>query len=903
MKFHCGFSILAGLVSDNAALKGSWIPFGGGRDTGGEHRRRCRAAGTLILFLALAMHACICRAAEPEFDIDIPAINAAEALNRLAEQTGSVMLFSYDLAHTRKANAVSGRYTLQEGLELLLRGTGLSGGLSEKRVVVIAEEGGVPVSKGETVRKGGFFAGIVAVLAAVGAGNSRADQVGEASANPAELGEIVVTARKRAESIQNVPVSISVVGAGDIQQRGIVSKEDFLRGIPNVSLTDNGPGLQDIMIRGAYGEPFDTGPTVGVYFGDVPLAGYAIGGTADIKLVDIERVEVLRGPQGTLYGSNSLSGTLRYIPAAPDPQDFSARLEGGYSQTSEEGGSNTVVQGVLNIPLITDKLAIRAVAYQHDNDGFVRNIAEDDPVLQADAAVWGAQNLVRNQDHTAGTSYTGGRVSALWQASEALTFTLTYLTQDVTQDERPFELVQNGPYRRSTYSYRSSDPLGDADELEMDLDIANLVVEYSTDWGSILSSTSWLDQQFVRNWDIGSFFGSPLMPLPQFSTTDAEVFTQELRFTSDFDGPLQMVAGAYYEDSEQVSPQSTYFGGDPALNPFDAVLLFDVLEQRFVTQEALFGEVSYEFADRFTATVGGRYFQYDTQYLLAVFNSVLIPESDEDNPADESGSTFKASVEYAATDNALLYATWSEGFRLGRPLNPDLISQLCDLDDDGFLDGTDIPSSLDQVSSDSLENYELGAKLGFNDGRIVLNASAYLNNWNDIPVSVFPPGCITSTVVNAGEARAEGIEVESTFKLGNAFRATVGLGYVDSKLTVDSSAGEDGDRMNWVPKLNGYAALEYAFDLVGNESFARADYAYYGSYYTATGERGQRIDDYGLVNLSAGTQLGAVGVQLLVSNVMNSDSITTLEGPAAFPPGYAIRVRPRTVGIRLSYSF
>ena len=175
-QFDCGFAFLTSLVVDDAALKGRKSSSSCGQDTGGRHRTRGRGMGMMVICLLSAWPTVASRAAEPVYDIDIPAMNSAEALNRFAEQTGSVMLFSYDLARARQANAVRGRYQLLEGLELLLRDTGLSGGFSDKRVVIIAVNGNAPAGEGESVKKRSIFAGIAAALAGTFGANANGDQ-------------------------------------------------------------------------------------------------------------------------------------------------------------------------------------------------------------------------------------------------------------------------------------------------------------------------------------------------------------------------------------------------------------------------------------------------------------------------------------------------------------------------------------------------------------------------------------------------------------------------------------------------------------------------------------------------------------------------------------------------------
>jgi iron complex outermembrane receptor protein len=846
--------------------------------------------------------------AEEAIAFNIPRQRADAALTALGQQADLTVIYQYDLVKQYITNQLQGDYSLSNAVAILLKDTSLNAAFDSAGHLIIKDSN---QSKGKrmntysnTKRRKSLLAGLIGVFAATG-GMTAVAQDAEGVTNQRQLDEVVVTATKREQSLQGTAISITAVGANEIQQRGLVSREDYLRSIPGVNLTDNGPGQENIVIRGAFGETFSTGATVSSYLADIPLTGYAFGGSADIKLVDIERVEVLRGPQGTLFGSSSLSGAIRYIPAKPDLNDLEGKIKTGYSVTGKNGGGNSLVEGTINIPIIEDKFAIRIVGYRHNNSGYIKNVAGEDPALQASAALFGAEELAVNDNNIGDSSYTGGRLSALWQPSEELTVSFMYLNQDVSQDDRAFERTGQfddlGAYTRSTYKF--GDTIGNGDALRTDLELKNLTVEYDFGWATLLSSTAWIDQSYTRKWELSSFFGgADNAPVTQTSQTEAEVFVEEVRLTSELDGPIQYVFGLYYEDMDMPTNQSTFFGGDPALNPFPAIKLWDLHSDRFTSQKAIFGEISYQFSDTLKATFGGRMFEYETRFAAGVSNAVAIASNSEsDKTFKEDGDTFKVAVEYSENEDSLIYASLSNGFRLGRPLNTALISGLCDADSDGFLDGTNVRSDLEGVSSDTLESYELGAKLTFLDGRAKLNTSVYQNNWTNIPVAFFPPGCPTQTIINGGEAQATGAEIEGILALSDALRVNVAVGYVDSKLTADTSAGSDGDRMNFTPEVNGSLGFEYDFMLSGFDAFIRGDYLYFGEYYTKPGEGGKKLDAYGLVNLNAGLNVGAIDVSLSVKNLTNADEFTSLVGIA--PPDFALRLRPRTIGITVGYQF
>jgi iron complex outermembrane receptor protein len=718
--------------------------------------------------------------------------------------------------------------------------------------------------------------------------------------------EVIVTAQKREQRLIDVPVSISLLGAEDMEHKALVNRADYMRSVPSVLLREDGVGLAEIVIRGAYADRFNSGPTVGLYFGDVPLTGYALGGSTDVKLIDIDRVEVLRGPQGSLYGSNALSGAVRYIPASPNLQDLAGSVHVEYSRTSGYGGDNTAVSGVLNLPLVQDQLAIRAVAFRNDNEGYIKNVAGEDAAFQAAAAEAGAAHLAINKEHVGDSRSTGGRLSALWQPTDAFWLNLTFFTQRDAQDDRLFELQQYGPYRRADYQF--GDVIGgNEDALVIDVDILNLTGELDFGWGTLYSSTAWLDQTFIRKWDVGSVIGRPDLPVPQINRTESEVLTQELRFTSQFDGPIGTVIGLYYEDSKTPSWQSTHFGGDPAFNPFPSTLLWRTDLDRQVEQRAVFGEVSYNLTEALKVTVGGRAFEYKSRFWTRFSDTsvpMLAPNSFSDLNTEESGQTGKAGVEFKPAQDTLVYATWSQGFRLGQPLTSELLRAACDLDGDGFLDGTRISSTRDRIDSDRLDSYEIGGKVGLPGRRGTLQVAVFQNDWTDVPVRFLAPGCAQSTTVNAGSARARGVEAEGRINLFESLQLNFGFGYVDSELTTTTLLGAKGDRMNFTPEYNGNLGLEYGFDLFGRAAFVRGDYTYFGSYYTGTGERGFRADSYSLVNLRAAMDVMSRGqLQLRVDNVLDSDALVAVIGPSGFPPGYGLRLAPRTIGLGFSYDF
>ena len=259
--------------------------------------------------------------------------------------------------------------------------------------------------------------------------------------------EVVVTATKRGDtSVQDIPFSISVASGDMIDKTGMVGMDDYLRTLPSTNFLDRGAGRNGIIVRGVTASP-QTDVTVGVYVGETPLTGLGSsspgsGGNPDLKYVDMQQVEVLRGPQGTLYGDGSIAGTVRAIPNAPDLNVFSGEIAANYSSTADAGDDNSMIRGVLNIPVVEDQFAVRIVGYGYDNSGYYQSVSGSNADKQIWAGAFGG--VATDKDDVGSDKYSGGRISALWQASDSFDATLTYMTQDIDQSGLPESFLALG---------------------------------------------------------------------------------------------------------------------------------------------------------------------------------------------------------------------------------------------------------------------------------------------------------------------------------------------------------------------------------------------------------------------------------------------------------------------------
>ena len=748
------------------------------------------------------------------------------------------------------------------------------------------------------------LAGLVGLFAAGGMTQAVA-QGGEAATSQSAIDEIIVTANKREQSIQDTAMSITALGAEEIDRKGLVSMKDYLNSVPGVTFVDSGPGQNQIIIRGIGLSQFEQS-TVSTYFGEIPLTASIGGGgfsqlggsSTDMKMVDLGRIEVLKGPQGTLYGSGSMGGAVRNIPNAPVLNEVEGKIDVGYGVTSKSDDDNNKIVGVINLPLVEDKLALRMSAYRFDTAGYIDRVVE--PRVEAQSAATGLA-IDTSKDLGANT-YTGGRATLLWQVSDDLKVNMMLATQELEEDGEPTVLTTLSGYRGAAV-----DVPGVSEFNEDKFDIANLVVEYDFDWATLLATFSRLegntDLLFIATDDF-------LAGTVRNYSSDKESDTFEIRLASNLEGPWQFVTGLFYEDFELIGNQIGEWGGDPVTSPVPPLpdtagpnglpitYLFPIELQQTLEHKAIFGEVTYTFNQQWAITAGGRRFDYDRRdnNLGSEFFGFF---GQSDLSTSEKDSTFKANLSFTPNDDSLLYIQWSEGFRLGsgQVLPP---SSLCDTDNDGKLDFTN--ASLDpSVSSDSTTNYELGSKFTLLDNRLTLNAAIYRIDWEEIPISVIDtsdvcPGNLP-VIENAGEARSEGVELEARYFPTPNLQLSLSASYMDTKILTDT-LGTKGDRLPLAPRLNGVFGLQYDFQLAEYNAFVRSDYSYIGSFKSDGSFFLPEAESHGKLDMKVGLAVDQWSFEIYGRNLTNQDALVigtnATEGR---------RTLPRMIGVEVNYTF
>ncbi len=687
------------------------------------------------------------------------------------------------------------------------------------------------------------------------------------------VSEIVVTASKRGTvNIQDIPYNISAISTEQLERTGATTLEDIARLVPGVTTT-GGQSNRTVIIRGLAASA--GAPQVAIYLDETPLSG--VGGTnvrqTDLGLYDIERVEILRGPQGTLYGASSQGGTIRYITRKPDSNDFEGAIGARAGIRARDGGWRTEANGMLNLPIVEDLLAIRAVGYWRRVDGLV-----DLPALDRNQSDDENSHGGRIQVALTPGSDTLILASAIYQKTE-LDDTSRVLSTD---DSRPNPVLE--PY-------------------EDELRLLNLTVEQGLGFGTLTGTISTYQRDAFFVFDQSQFVVPRYGSINQTSRTEAT--TGELRFASTFDAPIQIVTGVFFEnrDLEAVSA-GLYVDPETGLPDAPPEPFFIQPSSQVVRNRAAFLNATYDITDRLSAEAGIRFYEMrrrnESSLELDVFGRPLGPQPTQ--RASSDGNVKRFQLSYDVTEDVLVYGIYSEGFREGGPNAPGLLGNY----------------SL-TFGPDLVQNYELGWKSTLFGRQLLLNGAVYYMTWDDIQVSQRDPTGAFTFTSNAGKADLKGAELEGRFDPAAlpGFSTNFALRYSDQKLTEDNplvagpppdpNAGRRGERIPYTSRFSANAGVEQRFDVAGLRAFARADLAYVGSAYTTfsrTDPLRRKVGDYALVDLRLGIEERGWDASIYVRNLFNERAFTnwTIESRPGIPDR-VLTNEPREAGIQVAYRF
>jgi len=724
------------------------------------------------------------------------------------------------------------------------------------------------------------------------------------------LEEVVVTATKRAQSIQDVPVAVSALTSADIQSRGFSQYSDFLNSVPGVYFQDGGPGVSQVRIRGISASEGGVPSTTASYFGEAITSVLTNGGgKPNLRLVDIERVEVLRGPQGTLFGANALAGVLRTIPNAPDPERFEADVGTRGFATAHSSDASYHVEGVVNLPLVQDKLALRLVGYKDDIAGYLDNVSPAQPAVDYSAAlglpdgslVTPATPAFTRKDINAEDTW-GARAALSWRATDRLRLDLSYLTQDVQLDSQPTATPAIGEYEQQ----RPLDQFARGAYGER-LNLVSGVVNYDWDRAALVSASNWMRMKRFADQDLSYLalqaFGVEI-PWSFDERSNGTLFTQEIRVQSRGDAPFQWLGGAFYLRQKSDAGQFVADYSCPTCLPQvlagqDFAYNFPLSPFSDQKQRSVFGEVSYDFTKRWTAGIGGRYLRDELTAMGGAQEGLLVGGSVPPQPVVTGTKTeFNPSgyLRFKPTSDTTLYAQAARGFRSGQvnQLLPDTCAE--EAAAAGFQQLTD---------PDTLWNYELGFKARFAEGRYSLHSAAFRQKWSGVQL-IQTLNCAFSGVVNGGDVKGHGVELEFTAQPSESWLFNASFAYSRNRFenVATGTSYSDGERVPDAPENNGSVGAQYNFHVSGTwGGFARADFVHVGNVLTTLGGTDLvKQDSFETLNVRLGFSRDDLAAELYGRNLTDERGVLTTSNNTPFGINQTL-TRPREVGIELRYSF
>ncbi|WP_417318645.1 TonB-dependent receptor [Emcibacter sp.] len=671
--------------------------------------------------------------------------------------------------------------------------------------------------------------------------------------------EIVVTAQKREQRLIEVPMSITTMTGTEMQQRGLDTLQELSFAVPGLTMREDGPGSYQIFMRGIANQYGGTsGALVSVYQDESPLT---LNGFDNLptRIMDIDRVEVLKGPQGTLYGQGSVGGTLRYITKDPDLSEREGRLEGELESVAE-GAIGGGLTGIVNLPIVEDKFAVRVAGSWQSGGGW-----QDQP----EAGI----------ENGNGTELNNLRVKALWQVTDELSAKFTFISYHAETE------LGQGYEQPDRTVFVAIDPATTLIPKIWDYELYNMTLTYDFGFAELLSSTTYTDMS--QQYPI-SYYGGPetiyggIYEGWDHRFVPGDIFTQELRLTSADDGSLHWTVGAFYSDMQRSlhAEYSYLYGAFLAEN-----LIYD---SHFSSESyALFGDVSYQVTDRLEIGAGVRYFE-DSQ------KSELVPSPTQSGTFDSIDPRFYAS--YALNDNMNIYATVAKGFRSGGFNSYDADT------------GVEYPD----YGPEKIWSYEVGFKGSSADGSLYVDLAAYYMDYSDMlrrGIVVTPESGATFLLSNIGRVEVYGFEGAIAWKATDNLSFDASVTILDSEVVEISgtdATNEVGDPTDYVPDYSFTVGALYEFDW-GQDmpGFIRINYSYRDKmpYVDRSSFPAENVPQYsdaiGLLDARIGVTIDNVDLELYAQNLTNENKyIDPYHGW-----NNANRTRPRTVGIKAGMDF
>ncbi|MGJ4802687.1 TonB-dependent receptor [Luteimonas sp. SDU82] len=756
----------------------------------------------------------------------------------------------------------------------------------------------------------------VAAPAAVFAQQAPADD----QAGPVQLDSVIVTANKRQENIREVATAITRLGETQLENLNATQMADYASYVPGLQMQSNGtPGQVQVSMRGV--AALSPGSTVGTYVDDAPVGSNSLYQQAtlyqlDLLPYDIEAIEVLRGPQGTLYGAGAMGGLIKYTMRKPDTSHREFRVGAGVSSPSD-GGTGQNYRFGMNLPIVQDAFALRLSAARQELPGYVDNLVD------------GRRDINRGEQ-------TSARVALRWEG-EASSLQLAAMRQEVESDNNSIIAVDADTQRPLA---GLSNRVYVDEPFRKEIDHYALTFEHDLGFADLVSATSYADTMTAVRSDVSLSYGEyPLAFLdadptlePGSSYLDNRLelrqFTQEVRLQSKSGGDFEWLVGGFYSDEKGDNSQYVALNsldGSPLPAPWNDIIgvLGELVIPSTYEETAVFANASYRFTERFKLGAGVRFSRNDQKFQQNVTGGVLIPIGVQDNSSSEDVFTWSITPQFQITPDSMVYAKASTGYQPG---GPNVVA-------------VGLPSAVD---SSMLTSYELGWKAGFGR-RLMLDLVAYQIDWEDIQVASQVNG--VSGLVNGGEATSRGIEASLQWRPVSGLTLGFNGAYNDSELDQDFPAivvpldpdlpggvleintGLGGDRMPYVPDLTLSATVDYTIALANGWSAGfGGGYRWVDDRTNATTERQViaiadprtvldttiteplTIQSYGALDLYASLSNGSWTVRGYVKNAGDKrawSSLTDITGALTGVTQHlaAVPIQPRTFGLEFDFRF
>lgn len=774
-----------------------------------------------------------------------------------------------------------------------------------------------------------------AIISTQSIGQAAAAEAPQANASdmPASderLEELVVTATRKSESISRVPLSISALSQDKLDTLGVKTIADIANLTPGVTFTSR----KAVAIRGVVSNA--GAGTTGIYVDDTPIQIYTVGAFATDAvpaIFDLDRVEVLRGPQGTLFGSGSMGGTVRYITPQPSLTDYSfhTRAESSYSDqvgSSYEGG--LAVGG----PVVEDVLGFRASAFYRRDGGWIDRVDRNTGAIVDRDSNWGESYALR--------------LATTWAPREGIEITPAVYHQYRYQNAGqgfPINTGDGGSASWESFSNPGAGIFRNGSRIETPgrdrSTLSSLTMKFDLGRAQLISNTSYYDREGSNVTDSSPFDASlfglitptgPAVPgVSDWNSYDIirnrqRSFAQEIRVQSAQEQRLRWVAGAYYDDNDQYNLEEFHAPSLPLLaqNVFGATML-DVFGQELLSpdigfygglrsnnsQVAGFGEANFDVTETVTVTAGLRKSRLEYSFDGVNDGPYNGGRSASDGETSDSPWTPKVGIDFKPDDDTMFYVTAAKGFRTGGA-NVPIAAGRCDAD----LAALGLSAPPETYDSDSVWSYEVGAKSKLFDHRVQLSASVFSIDWTDIQQRVFLPSCGFYIVSNLGEARSQGFDLQMQGLVTDWLTLGLNVGYNDASFTKtvpleSSNLVTDGDYLPVAP-WSGTVSADLDFDAGALPAYVHAEYVVASSYpsmlVTRDPENSSYDPDYyrrpatRLAYLRAGVRFGDFDVSLFANNLFNSDTTVGRSNDNLGSPLFVINnLTPRVFGITVTF--